>query len=64
MKHLMYSKNRIKKIISFFGILLGAFLLAGIIENIKEKNIVVVLIIFLGFCFLIALLLSIKRTKS
>ena len=58
------TKNRIKKIISFFGILLGVFLLACIIENIKEKNIVVVLINFLGFCFLIALLLSIKKTKS
>lgn len=60
MKH----KNRIKKIISFFAILLGVFLLAGIIENIKEKNIVVVLINFLGFCFIIALLLSIKKTKQ
>lgn len=59
----MYSKNRIKKIISFFGILLGVFLLACIIENVKEKNIVVVLINFFGFCFLIALLLSIKKTK-
>lgn len=60
----MYSKNRIKKIISFFGILLGVFLLACIIENVKEKNIVVVLINFLGFSFLIALLLSIKKRKS
>ena len=59
----MYSKNRIKKIISFFGILLGVFLLACITENVKEKNIVVVLINFFGFCFLIALLLSIKKTK-